>query len=80
MKKLILITILILTGCTSNEEEIDCNCVVQIYQRYYPNSNSFEDTFITERNDDGCYTEEEATANFWFNQDRYSTIICDTYL
>jgi len=79
MKKLILIVILILTSCASNDDE-NCNCREQIYERRYINSNSWDDRYINESSIDGCYTEAEATNQYWFTSDRFTIISCDRYL
>ena len=81
MKKLLLFAILILASCTTNqEEETNCNCTLKIYQREWLNSNSFDDTFVSEQNDNGCYTNQEALNKIWFGTSRYSILICDEYL
>ena len=79
MKKLLIIAILILTSCASNDDE-NCNCKERIYERRYMNSNSWDDIYRDERSIDGCYTEAEAKNQYWFTSDRFTIINCDRYL
>ena len=81
MKKLLLFAILILASCTTNqEEETNCNCTRNLYEREYFNSSSYTDRFINKTEYDGCFDYDDAMTKQWTTSDNFTIIQCDEYL
>jgi hypothetical protein len=81
MKKLLLFAILILASCTTNqEEETNCNCTRNLYEREYFNSSSYTDRFINKTEYDGCFDYDDAMTKQWTTSNTFTIIQCDEYL